>query len=320
MRANRSNEVRSWVLFGIFSAVAFWMHFYTFVPIAILILHALVTSAGDIRNDIRNARNLAFAVITFVAASLPLLIAATRLFLMRTSSAPTWGIQGLNVVYQTLLQVSGFSDLILALFIILFLLGVACTWRNDRKGALFLIFMMILPLIASLILSSRMPMIPRYLIYLLPIYFVGIASSYPALYALVRDRRAVYLAIAVAILISIPFLATYYTTPQKNDWRGFSADLGRMTGEGDLVIVLPPYMAQPLDYYYSNATDQTIELGASTGRDLEAIHDQYPDRRAFYVVTWDILAVDPTGDALGWLQENAEFAGQHMGIFLFWSA
>jgi len=57
--------------------------------------------------------------------------------------------------------------------------------------------------------------------------------------------------------------------------------------------VLPPYMAQPLDYYYSNATDGTIELGANTGEDLDAIRDRYPDRRVFYVVTWDILAWIP---------------------------
>jgi len=40
-----------------------------------------------------------------------------------------------------------------------------------------------------------------------------------------------------------------------------------MTVEGDLIVVLPPYMSQPLDYYYSNATDGTIELGANTGED-----------------------------------------------------
>ena len=163
-------------------------------------------------------------------------------------------------------------------------------------------------------------MIPRYLIYLLPVYFVGIASAYPGLYALVRDRRAVYLAVAAAVLISTPFLSTYYTTPQKNDWRGFSAELGGMTGEGDLVVVLPPYMAQPLDYYYSNATDGTLELGATTGEDLATIRGLHPGRQAFYVVTSDIFAVDPTGDAVGWLDTNAEFAGQRMGIYLFTSA
>lgn len=163
-------------------------------------------------------------------------------------------------------------------------------------------------------------MIPRHLIFLLPLYFIGIASAYPGLYALVKDKRAVYIAVAAAFLISTPFLATYYTTPQKNDWRGFSAELSGMTGEGDLIVLLPSYMALPLDYYYSNATDGTIELGATTGNDLEAIRNSHPGKRTFYVVTWDILAVDPTGDALGWLNENTQFAGQRMGIYLFQSA
>ncbi len=320
MRASRSNEVRSWVLFGVFSAVAFWMHFYAIVPVAVLILHALVTRAGEIRRDLRSAKNPALGLVTFIIVALPLLIVTVGLFFIRTSSAPSFGLQGISVVHQTLQQISGFSDLVVVLFLILFLLGVAVTWREDRNGAVLLVFMMVLPLAASLILSSSMPMVPRYLIYLLPVYFVGIASAYPALYALVRDRRTVYLVVIAAAVISLPFLATYYTTPQKNDWRGFSAELAGMTGEGDLVVVLPPYMAQPLDYYYSNATDRTLELGATTGEELQALRDSYPGRRAFYVVTVDILAVDPTGDAVNWLEENAGLERQHTGIYLFSSA
>ncbi|WP_332449308.1 glycosyltransferase family 39 protein [Methanoculleus sp.] len=320
VRASRSDDVRSWVLFGVFSAVSFWMHFYAIVPVAVLILHALVTRAGGVLSDPRSARNLALSVVAFVVASLPLLIVTVNLFMVRTSSAPTFGIQGLDVIYQTLLQISGFSDLILTLFVILFVIGVAYTWRKDRNGALLLVFMMVLPLAASLVLSSRMPMIPRYLIYLLPVYFIGIAAAYPALYALVRDRRAVYAVVAAVFLISTPFLSTYYTTPQKTDWRGFSTDLAGMTGETDLVVVLPPYMAQPLDYYYNNATDGTLELGATTGEDLAAIRGMHPGRQTFYVVTSDIFAANPTGDAVTWLEGNTEFAGQHTGIFLFRSA
>ncbi|SCL75645.1 oligosaccharyl transferase, archaeosortase A system-associated [Methanoculleus chikugoensis] len=317
VRANRSNETRSWALFGFFSAIAFWMHFYAIVPVAVLVLHALVTRVGEIRKDVRNVRSPILALAAFIVATLPLLIVTFNLFMARTSSTPTFGMQGLDVIHMTLSQISGFSDFIMVPFLLLFLLGVAYTWREDRNEALLLVFMMVLPLVASLILSSRMPMIPRHLIFLLPIYFIGIASAYPGLHALVRDRRAVYLAITLVFLVSAPFLATYYTTLQKNDWRGFSMELGEMTGEGDLVVMLPSYMAQPLDYYYSNATDGTIELGATTGKDLEAIRDWHPEQRAFYIVTWDIFAVDPTGDAVDWLNENAEFVRQRGGIYLF---
>jgi len=320
IKAYRSNETRSWVIFGIFSALIFWMHLYASVSIAVFIFHALVTHAGEIRRDLRRARGIALSIVVFIIATLPLLIVAVYLFMKLTSSAPTIGMRGLNVIYLTLLQISGFNDLIMVLFIFLFLIGVAYTWHKDRDGALLLIFMLAIPLGLTVILSSRMPMMPRHLAFLLPVYFIGIASSYPAFYALVRDKRAIYLAIIGVFLISTPFLATYYTTPQKNDWRGFSEELAGMTVEGDLIVVLPPYMSQPLDYYYSNATDGTIELGANTGEDLDAIREQYSDRRAFYVVTADILAVDPTGEALVWLDKNAEFVGQRMGIYLFRSA
>lgn len=312
VKAGKANETRSWLLFGLFSAAAFWMHFYAVVPVAVLILHALVTRAGSIRD----ARNPAIALAAFTAASLPLLIVTVDLFLARTSSAPTFGVQGPDVVYQTLLEASGHSISVLVPFLLLFLVGVACTWREDRGGALLLVFMMFIPLAASLVLSSRMPMIPRYLIYLLPVYFVGIASAYPALCALVRERWAVAIFIAAAVLVAVPFLATYYTIPQKNDWRGFSAELDGMTGDGDLVVVLPSYTTLPLDYYYSNATDGTLEIGATTEEDLEAIRDRYPGRRAFYVVTADIFAADPSGAAAGWLEENTRVVGQHTGINL----
>ncbi|MDV4343675.1 phospholipid carrier-dependent glycosyltransferase [Methanoculleus sp. YWC-01] len=320
VRAGRSDETRSWVLFGVFSAAAFWMHFYAVVPVAVLILHALVTRAGEIRKDVRNAKNPALALVAFVVATLPLLIVTVNLFLVRTSSAPTFGMQGLSLIYHTFLQITGSGDLNMVLFGILFLVGVAYTWCEDRNGALLLVLMMALPLAASLVLSSRMPMIPRYLIYLLPVYFVGIASAYPALLALVRERWAVAIFIAAAVLVAVPLLSTYYTIPQKNDWRGFSAELGAMTGEGDLVVVLPPYIAQPLDYYYSNATDGTLEMGATTEDDLEAIRDRYPGRRAFYVATADIFAADPSGNAAGWLEENTRVVGQHTGINLLVSS
>ncbi len=79
-------------------------------------------------------------------------------------------------------------------------------------------------------------------------------------------------------------------------------------------------MAQPLDYYYSNATDRTLEIGATTGEGLAAIRDRYPDRRAFYVVTPDIFAANPSGDAMDWVEENTQFSGQYTGIYLFVSA
>lgn len=316
-KALRTNDLSSWILFGILSSLAFWTHFYAFVPVGILLLFGLAAQAGALREDLWRARNLLIGGLAFVLASLPLIIVTTGLFVERTAAAPTYGIQSLPIIYETVRQVSGYNEFVMILFLVLFVVGTAFVWRDNRQGALLLITMMVLPLIVSLLLSTSMPMLPRYLIYLLPFYFVGIAASYQALFTVFPEKKAIYLFIVVIMLLSVPFLASYYTEYQKNDWRGFSSALGENTAAGDIVVVMPGYMHQPLNYYYDNTTDSTIEYGATTSQHLISIQDRHGDTRTFYVVTGDLNAANPNGDALAWLQQNAQYAGQNMGIYLF---
>lgn len=316
-KALRTNDLSSWILFGILSSLAFWTHFYAFVPVGILLLFGLAAQAGELKKDLGQMKNLIIGGLAFVLASLPLIIVTAGLFVERTAAAPTYGIQSLPVIYETVRQVSGYNEFVMILFLVLFVVGTAFVWRDNKQGALLLITMMVLPLIVSLLLSTSMPMLPRYLIYLLPFYFVGIAASYQALFTVFPGKKAIYLFIVVIMLLSVPFLASYYTEYQKNDWRGFSAALGENTAAGDVVVVMPGYMHQPLNYYYDNTTDSTIEYGATTSQDLISIQDRHANTRTFYVVTGDLNAANPNGDALAWLQQNTRYAGQNMGIYLF---
>ncbi|RXE55413.1 glycosyl transferase [Methanoculleus taiwanensis] len=316
-KALRTNDLSSWILFGILSSLAFWTHFYAFVPVGILLLFGLAAQAGELKKDLGQMKNLIIGGLAFVLASLPLIIVTAGLFVERTAAAPTYGIQSLPIIYETVRQVSGYNEFVMILFLVLFVVGTAFVWRDNKQGALLLITMMVLPLIVSLLLSTSMPMLPRYLIYLLPFYFVGIAASYQALFTVFPGKKAIYLFIVVIMLLSVPFLASYYTEYQKNDWRGFSAALGENTAAGDVVVVMPGYMHQPLNYYYDNTTDSTIEYGATTSQDLISIQDRHANTRTFYVVTGDLNAANPNGDALAWLQQNTRYAGQNMGIYLF---
>ena len=72
-------------------------------------------------------------------------------------------------------------------------------------------------------------------------------------------------------------------------------------------------MSQPLDYYYSNTTDQTIEHSAYTAADLLAINAQKNNNTLFFVVTDDISAANPEGDAVMWLDENTQVLGSYPG-------
>jgi len=166
-----------------------------------------------------------------------------------------------------------------------------------------------------------MPMSPRYMIYILPFFFVSIAAAFCFIPKNIDYKKVAAAAIAVLFVISIPYFMGYYTTYTKNDWRGFSGQLSKITNEGDYIVVMPGYMVQPLDYYYSNSTDGTIEVGASSAATLEQINTKRLNSTgepvAYYIITWDISAANPSGDALDWISKNAQFIGQNMGIYVF---
>ncbi|MDD1651507.1 MAG: glycosyltransferase family 39 protein [Methanomicrobiales archaeon] len=304
LRATRKGEYGNWIGFGVFSALAFWTHFYAFVPVGILILLAFAFRFRAIRANLTEAAAPLLALGVFLILALPLVVNAVQLFLLRTGGGPSFGIQGFSTITLTLVQISGFNAFLAVILLILFIAGMAWLVPRDRALAVLLAAGLLLPLLASVFLSYRMPMVPRYLIYLQPFLFLGVAASFPLFCRAVRSR---YLAVAAVLLIflaAVPFLSTYYTTPQKDDWRGFSQYLSGQTSPGDLVVVIPGYVRQPLVYYYSNQTDGTLLYGLYTTADLEKVSASAGGHRIFYVLTPDINSTDPAGNVVRWLEDH----------------
>jgi 4-amino-4-deoxy-L-arabinose transferase-like glycosyltransferase len=319
LRAMKSGSLIHWILFGVFSALAFWSHFYAFVMIGALVLCALIEWAPRIRTELTNLKMLVAGIIVFVVLSLPLIIVTLQLFVLRTSSAPTYGIQGLGIIYETFIQVAGMNDIAMYLLVALFIVGILVAFRIGKNKGIFLVLITVLTFVISYILSFKMPMLPRYLIFLSILLFLGIAVSYRLVYSLWNTKAVVYGFIVVLFVISAPVLAGYYSGYSKEDWRGFSAALQEKTMPGDLVVSVPGYISQPLDYYYSSTKAQTKELGATTAADLGNISSESGNSTIYYVVTADISAADPNGDAVAWLKNNTQLVGTDatQSIYLF---
>jgi len=316
-RAQKTNDLKNWALFGAFSALAFWSHFYAFVIISSLILYALILPFLKKEVTVEKFRMIGVAIGVFIVMSLPLVIATIQLFISRTSSGPSFGIQGPGIISETFKQLSGFSDIAMYILVILFAIGIIQAFLMDKNKGIFLVLLTILAFFISFILSYRMPMVPRYLIFFAPIFFMGIALSYRFFYNLMSNKAIVYGFIAVLFLIGAPFLTSYYSGYSKDDWRGFSTQMQQVTKTGDYVILVPGYIAQPFDYYYSNSTDGTLEFGATTAEQLAGINNQKGNSTAYYIATGDIFSADPSGDSYTWLTENTQVAGQNGGIVLF---
>jgi asparagine N-glycosylation enzyme membrane subunit Stt3 len=320
-RALKNNNFPDWALFGILSALAFWSHFYALVIIGALILYALYELLPKMKSSLSAAKPLACSCLIFGIISLPLILATIQLFTARTASAPTFGIQGPGLILLTFVQISIFVfgsqdpfQVVFYLLLFLFLAGIVQAFLLDKNKGIFIVTVTVLTFVISNFLSYRIPMQPRYLIFLAIVYFITIALSYRFLCTWTHSRGVVYGFIALLVIVNTPMLAGYYSGYVKEDWRGFSGQLQQMTRTGDFIVVVPGYMSQPLDYYYSNATDQTLEYSAYTAADLKAIHALKNNNTLFYVVTADIGAANPEGDAVTWLDENAHVVGSYEGV------
>jgi uncharacterized membrane protein len=317
-RALKNNDIRDWALFGILSALAFWSHFYAMVIIGALVLYALYELIPKIKNNSSAAKPLVSACIIFGLICLPLILVTIQLFAKRTASAPTFGIQGLGIIIATFVQISG-SEIAMYLFLLLFIAGIIQAFLLDKNKGIFLVTLTVLTFVISYFLSYKIPMQPRYLIFLSIVYFIAIALSYRLLFTWFSSGGVVYGFIAFLVVINAPMLADYYSGYTKEDWRGFAGGLQQLTKPGDFVVVVPGDVAQPLNYYYSNTSDRTIEFLAYNANDLKAINAQKNNNTLFFIVTGDINAANPAGDATAWLEQNTKSLGQKTGIYLLTS-
>jgi len=311
-RALRDNDIKDWGMFGICSAISFWTHFYALVIIGSLILyavyHVLLVKKTELKPFI-------YGCSCFGMISLPLMMVMFQLFLKRTASAPTFGIQGPSIIIATFDQISG-NMFVTYIFMLLFIIGCIQAFAINKEKGFFLVMTTIMIFVISSVLSYMMPMMPRYLIFFSIIYFIAMAMSYRFLANYFDMNKVIYCIIILIMLINVPALMNYYAGYTKSDWRGLSSDLQNITQDGDIVAVVPNYMCQPLNYYYSNTTDNTIEMLAITSDDLKLIDQQKGNHTVFYVVTGDIVSANPNGDSLEWFGKNTKILLQRNDIYV----
>ena len=314
-RAMKSDNYKEWICFSIFAVLAFWTHFYAIVIISALIVYALATRYFDLDETKRGIKSTGIGIGAFIIGSLPIIITVIPLFALRSSGAPTFGAQGIALIYQTFQQMSGYD---FAMYILgtLFIIGIIKAFVTDRNKGLFLISVTVLTFIVSFILSFKIPMEGRYLIFFELIYILGIVFVYKLLSPFISSKKLIYLFIALFIVISLPVLSGYYSGFTKDDWRGFSSSVSHMVKPGDTIVMVPGYIGQPFNYYYSNTTEKTYEVTANHVSDLETIYAQTTKGHMFMVVTGDIYSEDPSGNTVNWLMGNTTVVTRDTGITL----
>lgn len=301
IRCLKENYKEDWILFAAVGAVSVWVHFYALIAMGSFFVYAIwhLVNTKTKKGIVKNSMGFIDAVIIWFFLCLPIFSQMGTLWAKRTASAPTYGIQGVGLVYQTLIQLSWFSELVALVILVLFAIGIFTL----KKHGVFLPMVLALVFTFSLVASFMFPMLPRYLIFLSVFLYLGVAISYQYISKITKqdpEKVAVCLAL-LFVLASIPFFIPYYTTDTQEDWRVITSDLTQITSPGDIVVIVPRYIEYPVKYYYSAEKDETILEGVMNVGELENI----TVKTTWYVITPDIFAADPSGGSLNWLRQNA---------------
>jgi uncharacterized membrane protein len=317
----RTNDVRTWILFGFFSALSLWTHYYIVIPLALLFAYALFWEILHGRNTVKQLLPYAFSSVTFILVCLPLVPLAVNLFFKRISIPPHWGVKGIDVFYQTFNALSEYHRSTMALFCVLFVIGIVSLGKTDKSKTIFIVGLLTIPLLVSVYLAEKMPMNARHLIYLLPFFFLGIAISLESLARMVRHKNFFVILLVIFFLIQAPFLLVtynvYYSKYSKEDWRGIATIIKDTTVKGDYIIVIPNSTRVALDNYYSNTTDGTYEFGARNVSEIKQITSRSNNNHIFLVMTGYVTYADPTGNTLPWVKNNTRWIGSMQEIDLY---
>ncbi|MCQ8894536.1 MAG: glycosyltransferase family 39 protein [Methanolinea sp.] len=317
LRALRTRERTYWLLCGVFSALSFWIHFYTLIPVFFVYLHALMGVFPERRKGWEAFKNIFYSVITIIILISPLIPIVIQRYLSLTARPPTYGVLGPALISESFIRFSAFSLPVTILFVLLFVAGTLYLYRVNRHLFWLWVMMISLPLLLSVILSSKMTMNPRYLIFLLTFFYPGIACSYLWVRQYSARQWIVLVFIAAFILLNTPTLVSYYQGYSKENWRGLATIMETNTMPGDSIILVPGYLEMPFTYYYNNSSDQTRVFGAASVAELENIARLHGENRTFYIVTGDIMAANPEGDVIRWLEKNTSYKGEYTNIYIF---
>ena len=231
LKALKSNSRIEWIQFGLLSVAIFATHFYGAIFITLLTLFAIIQYYRDIKP-------LLYGVAVGLFFSLPLIVLTVWLYFQRVASgAPTYGLQGIDVVVVTITQLTGFLGGYTAIiFLLLSTCGIIWLVYKNLPRANLLLWIIIPTFIISSIMSSHIPILPRYMIFLLIPMALGISSLYQPISNLTSGgTKHLQLCLAfliVIVLLCVPFYQSYYTTYYKEDWRGLSKDLSESAVSG----------------------------------------------------------------------------------------
>jgi len=327
-KACNSRKWYDWTLFGVACAAAFYSHFYTSFAIITLFIGYFIIRIKEFDFSRWNGKNNSIKAVIpndfklFIfggAVAFILVIPIISSFLHQNQYFSThtfnWGLGFWSIPFVTFSSFSFSNEMVAIFFVLLMIAGLWLIWRLNKYSAITLGFCLFIPVIISMYLSSSIPFNVRYHMFLITIFLVLVGIGIGSLADLMNKNYGVYVTLILILLLSVVPLSSYYSNLHKEDWRGFSGNLEKITHPGDIIVPLPNYMVNPLQYYYSNQSDGTfIKLISPDEAGFNSLTNETGN--VYFVVTWDIQAADPSGYSVQYLNDyTQQQSGSVPGIY-----
>jgi uncharacterized membrane protein len=318
LRACKTGSSHTWVLFGFFSALSCWSHLFGFIFIFPLFLHAILVKFFTGKTGFSDLKPVILAGATWILFSLPMILRTIRAGISKIDKAETWGYQGIDVITTTIRAEFGGNTTGIIILCALFIIGLILILRKDRQQFLLIAGLVVLPLTITVFLSYKMAIVSRYMIGLLPFFFLGISYAISSVHRRVFTVRFSCIAILLLVVISIPSLNLYYSADSKNgqNWKWLSPELQNLTATGDRILIYPSYCTLPLMYYYNNETNHTFVYGIKDTTDLEKFLRQNPDQKKLLIIVGN-ENVKPGGEIGQWINFHATLVEKHEELYMY---
>jgi len=308
-----------WVGYVVVTSLALYIHLFT----ALMILVEGVWFGLLWRGYRDAARN---ALIALACLTLPYVPIAVRHIIPALVSPPPIVIYypyGLTEMMRILLTafslglrpITGLGPIVL--FASLFLAGLFYRGEGTRKWrallpswriALLCIYVF-LPILATYLVSLRRPTFTdRYLIFILPGYYLLLASGL----LVVKRRSAIVFALCISLVTFYALRAVWMQdhTRIKADFRAAAQHFAAHAQPDDLIIFLMPYVHHAFSYYHPEEVHWADPPYTNSGMGEEEVADAMEKATMGYARVWLFLSEanfwDSSGLVEGWFRDNAQ--------------
>jgi mannosyltransferase len=305
LKCFRTNAIKYWLIFGIFSALTCWTHYFGIIPIGTLFLYAFLHRLVTYKGKTSNIKPVLLSGVVALLLSAPLFIMTIRSFSSKINSPSMWGLQGYDLIFSTIRDMLGPGDLkglVLGIFLII---GLIYILSIRPEKFVFLAFLISVPFCVTYYFSFQIPMVSRYLIFMLPFFFISISFFFLAFHNYLKKPYFPIIVLIIIAVMCLPSLHAYYSLDSKNgeNWRSASTAIKDIAVPGDAVVIIPEFYSNPFNYYYNNQSENTYVFNANNLSEFEKIMTANNGRSVF------IIAVNPdlfTGshESIGWIREH----------------